>query len=103
MSNSIILSNHRFYSAKECFKECKIKIKKYRVGNQIPKKDQDFFKELFKLHPKYEKKVGCGIKFIKYGLDTTYGTGCLIIVRLDNTEQSISWRSCLESIELQLA
>lgn len=97
------MSNHRFYSAKECFKECKIKIKTYREGNQISKRDQDFFKALFKLHPNYEKKIGCGIKLIKYGHDKTHGTGCLVIVRLDNTEQSISWRSCLENIELQLA
>ena len=96
MCNSITVANHYFRNLEACKAECKRKIRKFSTIRAIPEKEQHFFKELFKLHPDYDEKRGVGIESVRYGYERKYGTKCLIVVRYDGSEKSISWMSCLK-------
>lgn len=87
---------HYFKSKVECTTEGKRRISKYKVGQTLSINDTKFFKEMFKLHPDYEDKLGCGIASIRYDTDKEYGTNCLFIVRHDGSEIDISWIGSLQ-------
>lgn len=97
MATPVVFGDHKFESRNQCVKACKKIIARYQMAQVLKIEDQIFFAQLFTLHPDYEEKAGCGIKAIRYGYDPEYGTRCLIIVRYDGTETTISWGNCLQS------
>lgn len=96
MSNKVQFGKYTFRNTEACIAECKRKIRSYKHAGKIPAEDEDFFKELFKIHPDYDSKRGVGIASIEYGYDPYFGSRCLVLIRVDGTEQTISWLTCFK-------
>lgn len=94
MSRPMSFGKYVFATMRDCAQECRERIKKYSKGDVLSKNDRLFFEQLFTLHPDYKKKRGCGIKEVRYDFDGLRNN-CLWIVRLDGTEEDISWRKCV--------
>ena len=82
------------YTTKENEEYCK------RILNDfdgiVPERCMDGLYEIFKSHPHWEEKEGCGIHHfeVRRGL---YGEKCFYIVRVDGTSTDISYRKALHS------
>ena len=68
--------------------------RKILYSSNITLDDKEFLKELLKLHPKHESKIGCGIKdfFIK---KTIYNNLGFNIVRFDGSTTDFSFMKCI--------
>lgn len=97
MADEVKFGKYSFSSMNACIVAAKRKVRSYDVAGKIPAADEDFFKELLKLHPDYESKRGVGLASIGYGYCRNFNTKCLIAVRVDGSEQAFSWMSCLKS------
>ena len=86
---------------RECTDECRARIANYKAGDTLNPADFEYFEQLFTRHPDRKKKVGVGIKQIKYDADG-YGNNCLWVVRHDNSTEHISWRKCLRPLNHRL-
>lgn len=93
--------DYSFHDQSALATECKRRISKYKVSQEIPVDDQKFFHQLFTCHPDYEEKIGCGIKTIRWGHDPVHGSKCLLIRRFDDTEDVISWRGSIRKPTLK--
>lgn len=94
MSKPIAFGAYVYKHLKDCTIECRKRIYQYSAGDTLTVSDQDYFQQLFTLHPNYKKKRGVGIKSIMLDSDGL-GNNCLWIVREDNSKEHISWRKCV--------
>lgn len=94
MSKPIAFGLYVYETMKECSNDCREKIATYSAGDTLSDADQEYFKQLFTLHPEYHKKKGCGIKSIVYD-DDGMGNNCLWVIREDDSKEDISWRKCV--------
>lgn len=53
--------------------------------------------ELFKRHPEWTQKKGCGIDSVRVIENPVYGDRCFWIYRTDGTDTDISYLSCVKS------
>ncbi|XP_078157380.1 DCL-like protein [Carex rostrata] len=73
---------------------------KYENDNRLsPEHEAAILTKLLPYHPEYEKKIGCGVDYIKVGLHPQYGKSrCLFVVRTDGEVEDFSFWKCIKGL-----
>ncbi|KAF3320666.1 protein DCL [Carex littledalei] len=73
---------------------------KYENDNRLsPEHEVAILAKLLPYHPEYEKKIGCGVDYIKVGLHPQFGKSrCLFIVRTDGEVEDFSFWKCIKGL-----
>ncbi|XP_062220398.1 protein DCL, chloroplastic-like [Phragmites australis] len=73
---------------------------KYESGDRLsPGHEKAIMERLLPYHPQYEKKIGCGIDYIKVGLHPEFeNSRCLFIVRKDGEQVDFSFWKCIKGL-----
>ncbi|KAJ3700244.1 hypothetical protein LUZ61_003949 [Rhynchospora tenuis] len=73
---------------------------KYENGDRLtPEHETAILDKLLPFHPEYEKKIGCGVDYIKVGLHPQFDKSrCLFIVRKDGEVEDFSFWKCIKGL-----
>ncbi|KAJ1699755.1 hypothetical protein LUZ63_008267 [Rhynchospora breviuscula] len=64
-----------------------------------PEHETAILDKLLPFHPEYEKKIGCGVDYIKVGLHPQFDESrCLFIVRKDGEVEDFSFWKCIKGL-----
>ncbi len=77
--------------AHEYFKKM---LNRYVPGEDVTKLDAEHLLSLFKRHPDYDNKVGCGIRNFAV-MPGDYGSQCFCIIRMDGSREEFSYLRCV--------
>lgn len=76
-------------------------IEQYDEHERLIGKDFQFTLDLFQSHPRADEKLVSGVKEIWHALDEKYSRNqCFYILRVDGTEDDISWADCVGELSL---
>ena len=91
----ILIGTKIYTSKKELTSDVRQRLKAIRESKATVTSgiEFDFFTELFKRHYNYKEKSKAGIKAFR--VDQIQKGDCIFIIRNDNTEDDISWLSCI--------
>lgn len=68
-------------------------------GRLIPKHEKVILDKLLPYHPEFQRKIGCGIDYIKVGYHPDFeGSKCLFVVRKDGVSEDFSYWKCLKGL-----
>lgn len=73
---------------------------KYEIGDRLSSDhEKTIVERLLLYHPESEKKIGCGIEYIKVGLHPDFQESrCLFIVRSDGQTVDFSYWKCIKGL-----
>ncbi|KAL5752962.1 hypothetical protein ACOSQ2_023469 [Xanthoceras sorbifolium] len=74
--------------------------RKYKNGERLsPDHEKIIAERLLPFHPKYEKKIGCGIDHVVVGYHPDFeGTRCLLIIKKDGEIVDFSYWKCIKGL-----
>mgnify|MGYP003382297895 CR=1 FL=1 len=65
------------------------------LGNRVPQENEDFLRDFFELHPKYEEKIGPGVDHFEVRASPVDGRSPgFYAIRIDGTVEDFSYRDC---------
>lgn len=73
---------------------------KYAIGDRLSvEHEKTILERLLPYHPQFEKKIGCGIDFIKIGFHPEFtNSRCMFIVRKDGEMVDFSYWKCIKGL-----
>ncbi|XP_052202752.1 protein DCL, chloroplastic-like [Diospyros lotus] len=73
---------------------------KYESGDRLlPEHEKTILERLLPYHPECEKKIGCGVDYIKVGYHPNFDSSrCLFIVRKDGEVVDFSYWKCIKGL-----
>ncbi|MBT9385641.1 DCL family protein [Pseudooceanicola sp. CBS1P-1] len=69
-------------------------LNRYAPGSPVNEEDAVFLREALKRHPEADAKIGAGISSFEVR-SADYGTQCFWVLRVDQTEERFSYKSCV--------
>lgn len=69
-------------------------LQRYVPGEQVSSNDTIHLAELFKRHPSYLEKIGCGINYFEV-MPEKFGSQCFCAVLKDGTKEGFSYKKCV--------
>lgn len=91
---AFILLGMEFSTKKSVVEYMRALIKRWPPDSTITGEDRDFILELARHHPRWEKKIGCGVSRLYRGGDSPI-LPQLMIERPDGSLDDLSWQTCI--------
>jgi len=92
-----LINGKPFFSKKAMQSHFQMILAQSVIGADLPEDEFLDCLDLFKRHPEYEQKVGCGIRSVRVILDPIYFNRCFWIYRFDGSNTDISYRTCIDA------
>ncbi|KAG8374841.1 hypothetical protein BUALT_Bualt10G0037500 [Buddleja alternifolia] len=70
-------------------------LKEYPLDYQLNGEDKSLAVRAFQFHPRWDEKIGTGVKDIKVGRHPEHKETCFFLVRTDGTEEDFSYNKCI--------
>lgn len=100
MAKSVVFGDYSFKTKKSVIDYVQSVIGKYSFKECMNEEDVEFFLSLFTLHDEYKEKLGVGVSKLRVDRDF-HGNRCICILRIDGSEEGISWRHCINPLSVR--
>lgn len=90
----IEIAGERFETKGDALAYMKAMLNRYRPRSSVIATDAVFLAEALKRHPQARAKIGAGVRGFEVR-SADYGTQCFWILRIDQTEERFSYKSCV--------
>lgn len=90
----VILDTMQFENQASAHSFFKAMLNRYIPGERVSEEDAEKLSSLFKRHPDFETKVGCGVSYFEV-MAADFGSQCFCAVRNDGSKEGFSYQRCV--------